>query len=117
MGYESKLYIVEKSDVGTREDGMKWAEVIATFDLCKVPDIDFRKYPPTKHYIYEGDDDIIKDCYGEPLRELTVGEAITEIELAMEDVPNYRRWLPCLGLLKGFNEAEWNSLAVLHFGH
>lgn len=117
MGYESKLYVVHKSS-NIKEKDMYWCEVIASFDLCKV-DIDFRKYPDTDAYFYEGDEKIIEDCYGDHLKELTLQEAITEIENAMTR-GHYRRWNPILGLLKGFNEDEWgpvNALRVLHYGH
>lgn len=115
MGYESKLYVIEKSDAGKDENGKRWAEVIATFDLCKV-NIDFRKYPATDCYIYQENEKIVKDCYGDPLKELTIKEAITEIEnVATRD--EYRRWKPILGLLKGFNADEWGELRVLHYGY
>ena len=38
MGYESKLYVVHKSHInGITDDtkDMRWADVVATFDLCK----------------------------------------------------------------------------------
>jgi len=115
MGYESKLYIIQKSDV-VKEDNKYWCEVIATFNLCKV-NIDFSKYPSTDSYFYEGNEMIVEDCYGDTLKELTIQEAITEIENAAAR-DDYRRWNPILGLLKGFNEKEWgNDLRVLHYGH
>ena len=114
MGYESRLYVIQKSDVGMEEE-KKWCEVIATFDLCKV-NINFRKYPETDSYFYEGNEKIVEDCYGEPLRELTIKEAIQEVENAATR-DEYRRWKPILGLLKGFNEEEWSDLRVLHYGH
>lgn len=115
MGYESRLYVISKSS-NILEDNMRWCEVIASFDLCKV-DIDFRKYPDTDSFFYECNEKIVEDCYGDHLKELTLQEAITEIENAMAR-GHYRRWNPVIGLLKGFNEDEWgNDLRVLHYGH
>lgn len=116
MGYESRLYVIRKGSGALEdEDGKAWAEVIATFNLCTV-NIDFFKYPATDSYIYDGGERVVEDKYGDPLRELTIKEAIDEIELASIDEP-YRRWNPVLGLLKGFNEHEWRDLRVLHYGY
>lgn len=118
MGYESKLYVIQKYDCVKQNDKI-FAEVIAMFDLCKVNDIDFSKYPATDCYIYDvdGNTKITEDMYGEPLKELTISDAIIEIERAMTK-GQYRRWNPILGLLKGFNEDEWdNGLSVLHYGY
>lgn len=113
MGYESKLFIVDKSYALAEP----WGEVIASFDLCCVPDIDFNKYPATDCYIYEGNEKITEDCYGSPLKELTISEAVEEIKTAMAKDRSYRRWKPVLGLLKGFKEDDWDCLRVLHYGH
>ena len=125
MGYESKLFVIEKSELrgSQKREDMKCAQIVAMFDLCKVYAINFSKYPPTEHYIFaeNGDEETLKDKYGDPLRELTLSEAVAEIEQAMEKEPSYRRWKPCLAMLKEFrdtNEAQWdNELAVLHYGY
>lgn len=115
MGYESRLYVIQKSHI-VESNNMRWCEVIASFNLCK-SDIDFRKYPDTDSFFYEGNKEIVEDCYGDHLKELTLQEAITEIENAIARY-RYRRWKPILGLLKGFNEDEWgNDLRVLHYGY
>ena len=33
--------------------------------------------------------------------------------------PDYRRWSPCLAMLRSFSESQykWHDLAVLHYGH
>ena len=35
MGYESKIYIGEKSDIKDN-DGMTYVQIIAMFDMCKM---------------------------------------------------------------------------------
>ena len=126
MGYESKLFVVEKSTMCelVSEDfpaPMYWGEVIAMFDLCKLPDLVSRKlrnYPNTNCYIYadDGNTRITEDCYGDPLAEIPVPDAIRILEEAAEQ-SYYRRYAPCIQLLKGFNLKQWDKLVVLHYGH
>ena len=116
MGYESRLYIVEKSS-NKDDDGRVWAEVVAIFNLCVV-NININKYPDTNCYFYDRDNKVIDDKYGDPLKEIPVPDMIQCIEESMkEDNGNYRRWQPCLQLLKGFDESQWSKLAVLHYGY
>ena len=118
MGYESKLYIVNKSDI--YDDGMKYGQVIATFDLCKVGSVarKIAKYPNTDAYIYadDGNTRITKDLYGEPFKEIPIADMIEILERESEADP-YRRYRPCIQLLKGFDASEWKDLVVLHYGH
>ena len=92
------------------------------FDLCKVGDFSYqldKKYPDTDCYFYDTDGNTIitEDRYGDPLKEIPIEDAIERIEESMKGSPDYRRWAPCLALLKGFNTAEWSNLVVLHYGH
>ena len=116
MGYESKLYVVDKHDWKWCEE--KWGEVIASFDLCRVP-INFAHYPATDCYIFsdDGNTKITEDKYGSPLREIPINELINMIENAIKETDYYRRYQPCLSLLKGFNPKDWENLIVLHYGH
>ena len=117
MGYESKLYVVDKHH--WKWSNESWGEVVALFDLCKVYNLDFKKYPPTDCYIYadDGNTEIREDKYGDPLREIPIKDAIQMIEEAIEKENYYRRYQPCLSLLKGFNPNDWEDLVVLHYGH
>lgn len=116
MGYESKLYVVDKHDWKWCKE--KWGEVIASFDLCCVS-INFAQYPATDCYIIadDGNTRVIEDNYGSPLREIPINELIEIIEDAIEKTDYYRRYQPCLSLLKGFNLNDWENLVVLHYGH
>lgn len=122
MGYESRLYIVEKTNIkftiGDKE--FLWAKNIAMFDLCKVYDVSdkFRKAKDTDCYIYADDRNtmIVADGYGDPLKEMTISEAIEILEEAVAG-DDYRRYPPCISLLKGFDESQWHNLAVLHYGY
>ncbi len=120
MGYESRLYIVNKFEKLEHET-MTYAEKVAMFELCKVYSVSSQldKYPKTNAYIYsdDGDTQIIEDKYGESLREIPIDDMISILENAMEK-ESYRRYAPCLAMLKGFNKEDWgDNLVVLHYGH
>ena len=118
MAYESKFYVVEKGTTGTIE-GKVWAEKIAMFDLCSAPNVSniIRKnYNPTNCYIYEGDEAILDDCYGEPLLEIPLKDMIDILEKVTIE-STYRRFQPFLMMLKGFNPNQWTDITVLHYGH
>lgn len=124
MGYESRLYVVNKSDYGFERDfdgkKLKYAEVIASFELCKVYEVSdkMRMYSDTDCFIYDGDEELIEDKYGNTLKEIPIADAIAIIEEAAESEGYaYRRYQPCLSLLKGFDTSEWRNLVVLHYGH
>lgn len=124
MGYESKLYVVEKSSM-IGACGKRWAEVIAVFDICKcyaVSDV-LRGKPQTDCYIFadDGDTEITEDMYGEPLTESEIADVIKIIEEAQthEGCKNYRRLPYVLAALKSFEEHkdQWRDVVVLHYGH
>lgn len=118
MGYESRVYIVNKSNYECLvENGKVYASVVAMFDGCKWPALRSAFHKETDCYIYgsDGSTKILKDCYGEALKEATIDEVIKAIENDKGEY--YRRTAPLLGLLKGFELADWNNLVVLHCGH
>lgn len=138
MGYETKLFIVEKGyrvvinwKTGKKEKlngeiingkEMFYAKLIATFDLSKcffVSDV-MREYPDTDNFVYmdNGNTRLIEDSYGEPLKEIPLVDAIKILkEAANED--NYRRYAPCLALLEALynNKGKWGEIVVLHYGY
>ena len=119
MGYESKLYVVEKSPRGLNEDGMRYGQIIAMIDMCKLGSdfIDMlSNYPPTDCYIYIEDEETVEDKYGDPLIEIPVQDMINILdELSQKE--DYRRFAPAIGLLGGFNSKDWGDLVVLHYGY
>lgn len=122
MGYESRLCVVEKGIIKHKIEGKEyvWAEKVAIFNLCKVYDVSDKmcKAKDTDCFIYadDGNTEIVKDDYGDTLKELTVKETIEILEEAAEK-DDYRRYAPCIALLKGFDESQWRNLAVLHYGY
>ena len=127
MGYDSRIYVVHKVDQGDfidfYSDGRCFAEEIAKFELCKVPEFRerIRKYPYTDCYIYadDGDTRIIEDNYGEKLREIPLQDAINIIkECLSTDTNPWWRLEACLSMLEGLNYPGMDSpLTVLHYGH
>lgn len=128
MGYESKLYVVRKSNgYSEPDDNGYYSELIATFYMCGIDTsilLAIEKYNDTDCYFYEGNGDscrmIKKDCYGKPLKEIPLKDMIRMIE-DTEDASDYRRYPPCLAMLRSFNEynkSQWyNELVVLHYGY
>lgn len=120
MGYESKLIVIDKTDIFDDCLNMKFGIRIATFDLCKVPSVaqDVRDYPDTNAYFYadDGDTQVTEDLYGEPLKEVPIPDMIQILEKAAVS-DNYRRYAPCIQMLKGFDLSQWRNIVVLHFGH
>lgn len=124
MGYESKLYIVEKG-YHRDDDSRVYAQVIATFDMCKcyfLSDV-LTKEPKTNCYFYSdyGNDRVVEDKYGDALTETSVDTVINILEEAIEMGEEYRRIFPLLSMLKTFKEQQaenkWINLVVLHYGH
>lgn len=124
MGYESKLFVVEKSMMPYHErDGMQYCQVIAMFDLCKFyPLIDILNYyPDTNCYFYmlDGNTRVYEDMYGDPLKEIPIADVIDVLEEELDKGENYRRIYPLLEMLKAFEEHrdQWHKVVVLHFGY
>ena len=123
MGYESKLFIVRKTSLYDRKSDKVWAEVIASFDMCKYPPLAdlMRRKPVTDCYIYadDGDTRIDEDRYGDELRESSITDVIKVLEEDIKCGNEYRRIFPLLEALKVFNaeNEQWGDLAVLHYGY
>lgn len=137
MGYESRLYVIDKSTTSTvvyngeliydiederyvKGNPMFWGEKIVTFNLCKVYSVvdAIKNYPATDAFIFadNGNDLIVEDLYGDPLTEIPLKDMI-QILKEVSKGDRYRRWNPCIQMLKGFNPREWNNLVVLHYGY
>ena len=118
MGYESKLYIVDKIEEKESER-KRYARVVAIYDICKFGAFDGLFKTETDCYIYadDGNTKILKDKYGEPLKEANITDVIKYLEKYKESQEHYRRVEPLLSLLKGFKLDEWDNLTVLHYGY
>ena len=125
MGYESKLYIVNKlpEHMVIKDNGMQYCELIAMVDLCKYYKWSEKatNYPRTNCYFYaeDGNKQIGEDGYGYPLKEIPLDDAIEILDEAFCSGDNYRRLRPALTLLQSLkdNENQWNEIVVLHYGY
>lgn len=126
MGYESKVYIVEKGHIGmTKESDKHYSNVIAMFDVCKFPSLSdyMRAKPETNCYFYadDGDTRVTEDRYGKPLTEASVDEVITVLEAIIGKGEKYRRIFPLLATLRNIaafqRDGMWEEVAVLHYGY
>lgn len=124
MGYESRLYIVNKGFAAT---GPCWAEKIAEFNLCCVDGFvltDIGKYGKDTTCYFETDDNykpITEDKYGKPMTEITLNDMIAILKNAINN-SDYRRYQPCLAMLESFANGvlygQWGeNLVVLHYGY
>ena len=130
MGYESKIYIVERHDASWTETGAS-ALVIASYDLCKMgydaqeffgaftKETDYGLYMPvcdadgneTMGYVYE-------DCYGDHLKSGELETVLSALE-SCEAREHYRRLPPAIAMLKAFiaDKDAWGDLQVVHYGY
>lgn len=115
MGYESKMYIMERYEINGNANGIE----VATFDLCKMgwgngflelfdEEIDYE--------IWDGDEHSREDLYGDVCKFAPVGKVIEWLRNEVKH-NDYRRLRPFLGLLEGFDESQWSDLQVVHYGH
>lgn len=114
MSYKSKLLIVNKTGSVS-----EYGEIIAQIDMSAIGDARFYslfKIPVTCE-LYNSDGFASKfDTHGEELKYAPISTVKNWVE--QEAVKNsYRRLKPLLGLLKGFDESEWDELQVVHYGY
>ena len=119
MGYESRIYIVNKTNLVF--DGMVYAEKIAEFNLCKMNykgsfHSSLDKMRETGCYIFsdDGNTKITEDCYGDKLKEIGLRPFIKIME---KEDKGYRRIQPLINLLKSFDNESWKNIYILHYGY
>lgn len=122
MGYESKIYIAEKSNLKDN-DGMTYAQVIAMFDMCKMGNLInvFDRKTDCYFYVDDGNTKVLEDKYGDALTEAEIEDFIYVLEEAVENGENYRRIFPLLSTLKTIDEQQkdgrWKDIVLLHYGY
>ena len=127
MGYESRIFVVSKSEMPNPlvGEGSVWAELIAMYNMSCVDwslyDAIIANGKPTNCYFYNGfETDVREDKYGKPLTEIPLHTFVESLE-EITAKSDYRRYLPLLSMLKTFderNESEWNNeLVILHYGY
>ena len=122
MGYESKIYIGEKSSIKDN-DGMTYVQVIAMFDMCKMGNLInvFDRKTDCYFYADDGNTKVLEDKYGDALTEAEIEDFIYVLEEAVDSGENYRRIFPLLSTLQTIyeqqKEGRWKNIVLLHYGY
>ena len=122
MGYESKIYIGEKSSIKDN-DGMTYVQVIAMFDMCKMGNLInvFNRKTDCYFYADDGNTKVLEDKYGDALTEAEIEDFIYVLEEAVDSGENYRRIFPLLSTLQTIYEQQkdgrWKNIVLLHYGY
>ena len=121
MGYESRIFVVNRCEI-KHNDGTKfvYAEKIADVKMGKMyygftdlfdNKIDYELFIDTK------DEPTQTDCYGDVMTYTDCQTVIDFLEELIADGEDYRRLTVLLGLLKGFDEKQWDNIQVVHYGY
>ena len=122
MGYESKIYIAEKSS-SKDNDGMTYVQIIAMFDMCKMGNLInvFGRKTDCYFYADDGNTKVLEDKYGDALTEAEIKDFIYVLEEAVDSGENYRRIFPLLSTLQTIYEQQkdgrWKNIVLLHYGY
>lgn len=115
MGYESRLYVVDKHraanyaqkiaviNMGVMGYNNGWKELFCNLLACDL-------------YAEDGNTLITEDNYGEKLKSTDIQSVIEWLETKGREM-DYRRIEPLIGFLKGFDPNEWEDLQVVHYGY
>lgn len=122
MGYESKIYIGEKSSIKDN-NGMTYVQVVAMFDMCKMGNLInvFDRKTDCYFYADDGNTKVLEDKYGDALTEAEIEDFIYVLEEAVDSGENYRRIFPLLSTLQTIYEQQkdgrWKNIVLLHYGY
>ena len=121
MGYESRVFVVNRNEI-KHNDGNTYvcAEKIADIKMSCMgygfTDL-FDKKVDYELFIDNEDEATQKDKYGNVMTYTDCKTVIDHLEKLIADGENYRRLTVLLGLLRGFNEEQWNDIQVVHYGY
>lgn len=122
MGYETKMYLVEKSEVSTNDNGASYCQVIAMVDLCKMgyhgqlAKIDEQRPEKPEVYFYDvdGNTEVTVDCYDKPLG--VYDPQIVLNAMKADNDEEYRRFDIGIALLESAIP-RFQRLKILFYGH
>jgi len=128
MGYESKLYIVDKHEHldNNREVFWTFLQKIAEFYMAKIDqellDVfqDRTVGDDWELYADDGNTLIKKDKYGRKLTYASVDDVLSVAE-ECEKHCHYSRYVPLIAYLKAIKENcerdRWKNIIVIHYGY
>lgn len=126
MGYESKLYIVDKHEHRDNNGEPIWTylEKIAEFYMSGV-DQEFRDVfhgntVDDGWELYANDENTLikEDKYGKKLTYASIDDVLSVAE-ECENHCHYRRYVPLISFLKSIveNKDNWVDVIVIHYGY
>lgn len=122
MGYESRIFIVDRKEhtIGNNNTIWIYAEKIADIKMSGMyngfTDL-FDKKIDYELYVDDGDNSTQTDKYGDVMTYTNCQTVIDYLEKLIADGESYRRLNLLLGLLKGIDEKEWDNIQVVHYGY
>lgn len=121
MGYESRIFIVNRNVIKFKDESINvYAEKIADIKMACMgngfKDI-FDKMIDYELYIDSTNEATQTDMYDEIMTYTDCKTVIDYLENLIASGENYRRLTVLLGLLKGFNEEQWDDIQVVHYGY
>lgn len=121
MGYESKVIVVNHSNIGLGGNKISYAEQIMHIDMCKMGDNEFYKLfsTPIDYTLFVDSANEARDTdqYGDKMCYAHLKEVIDYLEKRINAGDNYRRLPILLGMLKSIDESKWDEIQVVHFGY
>ena len=133
MAYEHRLYIVRRNECRSATGKTTvFGEVIAEYNCSRMPYNFLDLFSVGKKIdfplLIDPDHETDTDNYGDHCRMMKPSTIVKYLENLMETEENwrdYRRIPPLLGLLKGFDPAQWDKhgetvsseLVVVHYGY
>lgn len=120
MGYESRVLVVDRNEYDINGTHYVHAEKIADIKMSKMYDgfTDlFDKKVDYELYIDNANEATQTDKYGDVMTYTDCRTVIDYLENLIANGETYRRLTVLLGLLKGFNESQWNDIQVVHYGY
>lgn len=120
MGYESRVFVINRCEIEHNNGMYVWGEKIADIKMSSMyngfTDL-FKKKIDYKIFIDSEEEDTQTDKYGDTMTYTDCKTVITYLENLIADGENYRRLTILLGLLKGIDETEWNDIQIVHYGY
>jgi len=127
MGYESRLYIIRKSE-NVLFKKYKYAEVMAIYEMSVFPPFQklFEECSITEFTVYNQcargcESPVTVDQYGEFLKEASIEDVLdclAQFLTLKDNAENYTRIIPLKAMLEEFKKQNnQDRLAVLHYGY
>lgn len=122
MGYETRLYFVERMKAVYGDDGTDYGSVIAMIDLRKAGDprenglVPLVK-PAIHIYADDGNTRITHDMHGDPLSVGDPADVLAALKKKTRGKEKYRRYVAAIALLDAMLEGGYDNLTVLGFGY